>query len=269
MNLTELMPAALNRIWPALDPDTQVLLAFLLLASHQIDALPLVRRTHEIIKFVSGYTCLSKLNQTDDKEYANLFKKSCKDVSQELPVVSADGDLGSLLKAFSESRFGFAWAESKANPQIGGFVTLRDILVLYEESTIDSGCSLVEVASTNIFSLESNASLKQAIYEMIRRRIRRIQISDTGRIISDRQIIDHVFSPSRLKEVYDTPSLLVDGNISDIEGTTPEKRGNDFRVKEAAEILRRNGCVMCDKGLVTPWDAIMKPWERDELQVPN
>lgn len=266
-NLTELIPEALSRIWPALEPDTQVLLAFLLLASHQIDALPLVRQTNGTIKFVSGYSCLRKLNQTDEKEYGNLFKKSCEYVSHELPVVSAEGDLGSLLNAFAESRFGFAWAELKANPQIGGFVTLRDILALYERSTIDTCCSLAEVASTNIFSLEGSASLKQAIDEMISRRVRRIQISETGIVVSDRQVIDHVFSPSRLKQVYDIPSSLVDGQIRDIDGTMPEKRGNDLRVKEAAEILRRSGCLICDDGLVTPWDAIMKPYERDELHI--
>ena len=268
MNLTEALPEVFIRTWPALDPETQVLLALILLCSHQIDALPLVISQKGNNKFVSGYSCLSRLMQIEPKDYGSFFKRTCEDVSLELPTIAAEGNLESLLKVFSKTRFGFAWAESKSNSKIGGFVCLRDLLSLYGRSAISTDLSIGDIASPNIFSLESDTSLKKALDEMISRRIRRVLISDTKMIISDRQIIDHVFSPVTLKDVYATPSALLDGNIGDLESTEPNRLHNEQSVKEAAELMRGDtGCVICESGIVTPWDAIMKPWEQNKLRI--
>jgi len=172
------------------------------------------------------------------------------------------------LKVFSKTRFGFAWAELKSNSLVGGFVSLRDLLSLYSRSVISTDLSIGDVASRNVFSLRSDTSLKQALEEMITRRIRRVLISDTGRVISDRQIIDHVFSPARLEQVYATPPTLLDGKLGDLESTEPSKLHDDQSVKEAAELVRESaGCVICRAGVVTPWDIIMKPWEQNKLRI--
>jgi len=131
LDLIEALPEVFNRTWPALEPETQIILALLLLHSHQIDALPLVFRKNGNNKFVSGYSTLSKFLQTDPREYGSFFKQSCEDVSLELPTIPAEGNLESLLKVFSKTRFGFAWAELKSNSLVGGFVSLRDLLSLY------------------------------------------------------------------------------------------------------------------------------------------
>ena len=121
--------------------------------------------------------------------------QSTEDVSLELPTIPAEGDLGSVLEVFSKTRFGFAWTESKGDSRIGGFVSLRDLLALYGRSAISTDLSVGDVASTTIFSLRSDISLKQALDEMISRRMRSILISDTERVILDRQLIHYVFSP--------------------------------------------------------------------------
>lgn len=268
MNLKDALPEVFNRIWPALDPETQILLALLLLRSHQIDALPLVIRNKQYNKFVSGYSCLSRLAQIHPEEYGNFFKQSSEDVSIELPTIPAEEGLESLLEAFSKNRFGFAWAEWKGNSEVGGFVSLRDILALYGRSVLSTDLTIGDIASKNIFSLTSNSSLKQALDEMSSRRIRRILVSDTGMIISDRQMIHHVFSPDRLNQIYSTPSALLDGRIGDLEGIEPFKLESSQNVKDAAALLVVSaGCVICESGIVTPWDIILGPWEKKELRI--
>jgi len=205
--------------------------------------------------------------QYGPKEYESFFKLSCEDVALELPTIPAEGNVDSLLKVFSKTRFGFAWAESKNNSQIGGFVSLRDLLSLYTSSVISTDLSIGEVASPNIFSLKSDTSLKQALNEMVGRRVRRVLISDTGRVISDRQVIDYVFSPSRLEQVYATPSTLLDGKLGDLESTEPGVLLRDQNLKDAVEVIGKSGCVICEAGVVTPWDIIMKPWEQNKLRI--
>jgi len=268
LNLTEALPEVFTRTWPQLDPKTQVLFALSLLRSHQIDALPLKSRNKENNKFASGYSCLSKLVQADPEEYVIFFRQSVEDVSLELPTIPAEENLESLLNVFSKTRFGFAWSEWKHNPKLGGFVSLRDLLSLYSKSVISTDLSIGDIASSNIFSLKSDATLRQALEEMIHRQIRRVLISDTERVISDRQMIYHVFSPARLEGVYANPSTLFDCKLGDLESTEPSKLRGERSVKEAAELVRGSaGCVICEAGIVTPWDIIMKPWEQNELRI--
>ena len=98
--------------------------------------------------------------------------------------------------------------------------------------------------------------------------MRRIFISDTERVISDRQLIHYVFSPARLREIYSTPSTLLNGRLGDLEGIEPVKLHSNQSVKEAAALVGGNaGCVICEAGIVTPWDLIMKPWDNNKLRI--
>jgi len=268
MNLMEAMPEAFGRTWPALDPDSQVLLGLLLLRSRQIDAIPVTLRDTEKIKFISGYSCLKKLAQTPLEDYGRFFKHSCTDYSVDLPIVSADANIGALLKVYSETEFGFVWAKYDANPEIGAFICLRDLLSLYDQSIISTHLRAKDIASRDVFSVEGESKLKHVIEEMINRRRRRVFVSHTSRVVSDRQIIDYLFSVEKLERVFAEPTTLLEGTLGDVESVEPIKIDNEIELKEAAPmVIGEPGLAVCDCGIVTPWDMIMKPWERNELRI--
>ena len=260
-----------NRTWPAVDPETRILLAVLLLRSNKVDALPLVLGENDSSRFVSGFSCLSKLVQTDPTNYKSFFEQSCESVSLGLPTIPAEKNLESLLEAFSNTGFGFAWAEWKHDSRVGGFLALRDLLPLYGKSIINTDLLVRDIASPNILSLDADTSLEQALNKMILRKVRRVLISENQKVISDREIIEYVFSPDRLEKVLENPSTLLEGKLRDLESTRPISLRDEQSVGVAAELLHveDGGCAICESGIVTPWDVVIKPWKQNRLRIEN
>lgn len=267
LKLSEALPEAFARTWPGLDPGTQILLGLLLLRSHHIDALPITLVGEGRVHFISGYSCLNELAHTTTVDYGKFFRLTCDNVSIELPIASAGENLSSLLKIFSETQFGFAWA-SRDDYHDGAFIRLADLLPLYDKGILSTKLSIGYVSSRNVFSLDKDSSLKTAIEEMIRQRRRRILMTGDRTIISDREIISFLFSEPRLKSVLANPSTLLDGKLKDVVGVTPIKLGVDMPLNEAAHLLLDDpGVGICESGIVTPWDIIMKPWRENDLLI--
>ncbi len=267
MNLLKSMPVVFNRTWPAIDPETQLLLALKLLRSHHIDALPVTQRETKKVRFISGYSCLNELVHTIPSDYGKFLGHSCNDVSLELPTVSANEGIGALLQVYSRTQFGFAWVET-GDAQLGAFIRLGDLISLYGSGTFRTELTIESVASRDIFSLEEDTNLKSAIEEMIKRKKRRVFLTRNQKVISDRQIIACLFSEPRLSTILADYSKLLDGKLKDVPAEVPTRLKPHLTVNEAAPLLLDGpGVALCDVGLITPWDLIIKPWERNELSI--
>ncbi len=263
------LPYIFDRPCPSLEPSTETSLALLLLSFHETDALPIGFRRDAPSKklVVSGYSCLSKLLETDPQDYARFLYQPCKEVSVKLPTVFAGKDIETLLEIFRVERFGIACVEEKS--EIGRLVSLRDLLALYEKSIFRTDLAVGEVASSPVFSLPGDTSLKQALKDMFKREIRRVFVSETQRVVSDREILDYVFSASRLGHINKNPTTLLDAKLSDVKSTKPESVSATASINRAAVELCAigGGCLICDKGVVTPWNMIIKPWSEKKLTI--
>ena len=103
---------------------------------------------------------------------------------------------------------------------------------------------------------------------MFRRRIRRIFIEDkTHRrsqgtaFVSDREIISFIFSPKNLEESRESPETMLDARIGEVGAVDAEQVDDDSPLSEVAKYLTmsQGNCVVCTKGLISPWDVVMKP----------
>lgn len=265
MKIADALPQIFKRTYPVLEPGTRLVLAFSLLRFHQIDALPIGFKRAQKKKFaVFGFSCLSKLLESAPEDYGKFLELSSESVALELSTISADKDIEDLLEVIKKTRFGFAWVEGKF--EAGGFASLRDLLGLYETGILDTDSKVGDVAS-QIVSLHENASLKNAIEKMFAHKFRRIFVGD--KVISDRRIIGYIFSPSRLNQVMRKPETLLESRLRDIEGSSPIKVGQKSGVRMASKTMREEveECLICEKGVVTPWDAIMKPWIAGKLKI--
>ncbi len=135
---------------------------------------------------------------------------------------------------------------------------------------INTDMTTGEVVTSPIFSLSKDASLKQALNKIIGRQVRRILISGTQRIVSDRQVIDYVFRIFKLDEDGRKPSGLLDADF-DLENIRPQRVGSKTKINKAAPSLYarggKGGCLGCDNGVVTPWDVTMKPRKKKKLAI--
>ena len=65
------------------------------------------------------------------------------------------------------------------------------------------------------------------------------------------------------------PSALLDSKLSDVKSLEPKMISANTDITSAARELYKNkdGCLMCEKGIVTAWDLVMKPWNRNKNSV--
>ncbi len=154
MQIEEALPQIFRRSYPVVQPTTELLLAVSLLRFHQIDALPIEFKTSRKKRLaVFGYSCLSRLLKTQPKDYGGFLKLPAKKAALELSTVNVDSEISELLKVFQKTKFGFAWVESE---KLGGFASLRDLLLLYENGVIETSLKLQESCLAHIFAPEGH-----------------------------------------------------------------------------------------------------------------
>jgi len=151
---------------------------------------------------------------------------------------------------------------------VGALLTLPDVLGLYQDGTLSSSLRLDDVGST-AFSMPSKSTLREVLGEMFDRRIRRVFVSKTRGFVWDRSMIEHLFSPAVLARVAHRASGdMLDMPISGIGTTTAKEVEGRMQMREAAASLKAEPgqCLVFNGKVVTPWDVVMKPWNKGELK---
>lgn len=264
MKVGDALPNIFKRTTPILEPGTQMLLALSLLRFHQIDALPIGFKPKQKGRYaVFGYSCLSRLQETHPTQYARFLELPCESATLKLSTLGVDDSLDDLLRVFEKTKFGFAWIESK---QLGGFASLRDVLELYGNGFFDTKMTVEQVASP-IFSMPNNSQLSNVLQEMFNHRFRRIFVEGENTVVTDRRIISYLFSSSRLTEIAKNPETLLDAKLGNLEKTEPIPINGKATAKDAAVAMKDavEECLICDQGVVTPWDLVMKPLKNGKL----
>ena len=246
-----------------------MLVALSLLRFQNVDAIPIGVRGSSGKKIaVSGYSSLSEV-LANSSNFAKFLEKPCERFSVKLSTIGAEDDLENLLKTINKTGFGFACIEEHVGQITCGLVSLRDLLTLYGRSVFSSELSVGDVASSPVFSLPGDTTLKSTLGEMLKKGIRRVFVYGTDKEVTDRAIIQHIFSVSRLSEASSKPHNLLDTPIDNIQGSHPKMISVESSLKEGAELMTQttDGCLVCKKGVVTPWDLVIKPWQLGKLAI--
>jgi CBS domain-containing protein len=180
-------------------------------------------------------------------------------VASELDSISSQSELREMFKLFDSTKFGIGIVEENDRPC--ALVSLRDLLGLYERDIISSPLSLGDVASP-IFSLPADSTLRQALELMFQQRIRRVFIDKERAVISDRKIISYIFSSACLNDASKSDFDPLAAPLNKLDSIHPSFLVGTTNMKEAARIMSKEieECLVCEKGIVTPWDVVMKPW---------
>ena len=152
--------------------------------------------------------------------------------------------------------------------KLAGFASLRDLIELYESGALETKLTLGQLASP-IFSMPKGARMQDVLKEMFNRRIRRIFVEGKKTLVTDRRIIGFLFSTTRLDGTVKNPESLLDFNLDDIEPLEPFFVRGSSSVKMGARSIADHSeeCLVCEKGVITPWDLIMKPLALGALKI--
>ena len=277
--LDDAFPMIFSRSSPAVEENSPMVLAGSLMRFHPVDAaLLLMEKGLQPLRvgskgvFLGGYAILDNLLKQDPKNYYRFLFEPSKKGGVPVESLGAGRSLWELLDLYAESRSGFTLV---TRGSLYGMVSLSDVLELYRGGVIDSGLVAQDVAQGPV-STSATTRIKDALSVMFRRRIRRIFIESMGRkssrgraFVSDREIISFIFSPRNLEESRDSPSTMLDATIGEAGAIDAEEVDDDAPLSEVARYLTRSqgSCVICTKGLISPWDAVMKPYLSGKLEL--
>ena len=185
-------------------------------------------------------------------------------------VYDGRSDLQSLFHVFETTTMGHALVhEDEVKNGKGHIVTVKDLMKLYQGEFISSRLTIDDVASAPVFALSRGTRLDRALTEMVRRKFRRVQILGTRLLTSDNQILGYLFGEERMKKISNKPERLLDGVLEDVKSVEPLWISGRSNLKDAAVSLvsKMSDCAMSDRGMVTPWDLIVKPWRLGGLTI--
>ena len=288
--LKQVFPDILTKTSPIVEASTFTLTAASLLRAHHVASLQVVEKgkpahgemtrtssvaaiqvteklepahSGEKYLFVSGYSILSNLLKRGPHDYYAYLFEPCKGDAIGVGSISVNQGLRDLLELFRNTGFGFACFED------GGLFTqvnLLDVTQLYVDGRIETDLRIKDVASSP-HSLPGDTNVKNALDEMFSRRTRTVFIRGTKTFVSDREIISFLFSPRWLQKIRDSPGNMLDCTIAEVGPIGPESIKGDTPLRDAARLVApKNGnSFLCEQGIVTPWDLIMKPWRMGRL----
>jgi CBS domain-containing protein len=276
--LNDVFPLLFSRSSPAVEKDSPMVFAASMIRFHPVDAaIVLVEDGLQPLQiggkgvFLGGYAILNNLMKQKPEDYYKFLFEPCR--KSAIPVESVNGNrsLQDLLAMFAESKFGFTMV---TEGPLYAMISLSDVLQLYQSGEIDSGLVARDVAQGPV-SADSAITIKDALSVMFRRRIRRLFIEGkTSRrqgtaFVSDREVISFIFSPKSLEESRESPETMLSAEIGEVGAIDAEQVDEDAPLSEVAKYLTRSqgNCVVCNKGLISPWDAVMRPYLTGKLDM--
>ena len=272
MKIRQALPQLLKRQYPIVKAGYPLLVVLYLLRMQDVDAVPILPVTRKGARAVFGFSSLPQFMNLGPEGFAKLLRGPCEVASDELTLVDADDELESLLKAFESRKLGFALAHDGGRTTRSGLVSLSDVLSLYGGGVIRSEATVEEV-STPIFSMPASTTVREALKAMFSHRYRRVFLSgDEGSsYVSDRSIMSYLFSPMVLEDLgREDGRDVLSTPIAKIDKATASVVSSRASLKASALALRkdRGGCLVTYEGRVlTPWDAVMKPWASGKLTI--
>ena len=212
-----------------------------------------------------SYGILKKIADSRPVEYYKTLWSKSAEVPIWIGSCKFQRPFDDVLEAFSETKFGGARVTQGVQEAL---LTLGDAVGLIKEGKLSAQMSTDEVSSVPI-AISKDRPMIEAIRKMVSHNVRRLFVEkEQGKFISDRTLIDYMFSPQRLGVARDHPELWIDEAIEKLGTKTPGRCGK-ASLDEAAKVMGSapDDCLMTDEWrVISRWDLVVKPWRAEKLE---
>jgi len=260
----ELLPWVLQKVSPTVSEDLQLMSAGILMTFRQIDFLPVVKGMSVVGRF-AGIHVVSSLEKVRDAGTWRLIARRVGDVcDRDVPRVSSKDSLVSVLNSMSSAKFGHGCVLEK-NGELVATIALKDIIQYLSGLNMRAGLQAKEVASPTL-SLPSEATITELLNTLLTKRIRRVLVKglDKQLIADDRILARQAFSHEGLLAMKYTPKMFFERPLSSLALVEPGSISGEKDVAEAWSQIYTNPaeCLLVEgeNRILTPWDAVMKPY---------
>ena len=215
-----------------------------------------------------SYAILKRIVDSEPKDYYKTLWSKSSEVPMWIGSCKFEQPFDDVLQAMSETKFGGARITQGVREAL---VSLADVVGLMSDGKLSAHMSTNEVSSVPI-AISKDRPIIEAIRKMVSHNIRRLFLEkEQGKFISDRTLIDYMFSPQRLGVGRDNPEMWIDETIEKL-GTKTPGRCRTGSLDEAAKAMGSapDDCLVTDEWrLISRWDLVVKPWRAGKLDAPE
>jgi len=271
--VSELLPELFGTDPPTIQGSEPVVLTGSLLKHSEVHFLPAGRiipsRGFEIADVTlhaafGSYGILKKVAGSSPKDYYKTLWSKSADIPVWIGSCRFEDSFDQVLEAFSLTKFGGARVSRDSGEAI---VTLSDAVGLISRGKLSTHATTGDVCSAPI-TIADDRPIIEAIKMMISHNIRRLFVElGPGKFVSDRTIIDYMFSLERLEVARDNPEAWIDEEVSKLPTKNPG-RCKTGDLDDAAKALgpAPDDCLMTDEWqVISRWDMVVKPWRTGKL----
>lgn len=265
--VSEVFPKIFSRYAPLLDGRVRLLEAAKMLTSPQVSAVIVSEKsksTNNETRYsaVAGYHVFSKLLR-ENLDFSKMLNRPCKFAALPIKVVNERTSIASVLKAISESRLGVVLVSRRiGSSEVLTTVELRDFVRILRmgKQLRESSLKVGDLASSPVLSVRKEDTLKRVLQIMVKHRMRRVLLYQTKSVISDRDILNFLISPDNYERIKKGVDSLFDAKASELPSSSPPFVDSEMSISDAAKLMNpdEGDCLVCDKGLVTFWDLVIK-----------
>ena len=213
-------------------------------------------------KAITGFSILSKLPRSKG-EPAKFFASLCISIALNVPTVKEGDPLERVIDSIQKSQLGVVLVSNndKGSQELTT-VELRDFVRLYREGTNlpETNLKIGNLASSPVLSVRNGTSLEELLKTMLDYKVRRVFISKTKSVISDRDILSFISSPGRISQMSESPESILCTPVEKLPSSQPPFVDSRMNISEASQMMNPDtgDCLVCDRGLVTFWDLVVK-----------
>ena len=271
--IAELLPSVFEVDPPSIRGDDPVVLTASFIKNIEVHFLPAGKkfpsRRVELANVTlhpayGSYGILKRVVDSEPKEYYRTLWSKSSDVLIWIGSCKFEQPFDDLLEAFSYTKFG---GVRVTKGHLEALVTLGDVAGLISEGKLSTHTTTEEVSSVPI-AISKDRPIIEAIRKMMDHNVRRLFVEkEQGKFISDRVLVDHMFSPQRLSVARDHPELWIDETVEKL-GTKSPVRCKSGSLDEASRLMgpAPDDCLMTDDWrVVSRWDLVVKPWRAGKL----
>ena len=211
-----------------------------------------------------SYGILKKVASSAKSDYYKTLWSKAVEIPTWIGSCNFDSQFEEVLEAFSSTKFGGMRVTRSGEEAL---LTLGEVVGLISERRLSTHMLTDDVCSIPS-AIAGDQPIIEAIKKMISDNIRRLFVQGgKGRFISDRTIIEYMFSPRRLEIARDHPEEWINGDVSELPTKVPG-RCKTGDLDEAAKAMGKapDDCLTTDEWMViSRWDLVVKPWRARKL----
>jgi CBS domain-containing protein len=255
-NILETSPCVLYKV----NEDDPIISAGLHLSQLDIEGVVAVDGAGKPTGVILGYNVLRLV---DTKSvWSAFYQTRIADSKMRVLLAKPEDDVQTIIQSILHHGWGYAIAinPNGAPTNLIGLLDIAQFLVRSGYTAKVTNVRARDKASNPLISISETASVMASIQTMLDKHVRRLFVTESELVVSDRGIIKWLLSPANLGKLRDAPGEVLSSSVKSLGPLLhkPVIVEKDLDAAKALQLINREDarCLITDDRtmILTPWD---------------